>query len=423
MSTKKSAVFPVARWIVLGAVLLAVTVLGILHQVLKGGAVPVGVDALCPFGALESAWAWISSGNLLPKIAVSSGLLWLATGVSLLAFRRSFCGNVCPLGALQELVSNLGRKVLGKHRRPLPQWLDRPARWAKYGVLAGVLILSWALADLVIRPFDPWVAYMHLSSAEVLTELGVGLGILLASLALSFLYDRFFCKYLCPMGAATAMVGKLGWFRVRRQEAACISCGKCDAICPVNLKVSKLAQVTSGECLACGKCVQVCPQPAALYLGGPARFEVKALSAAVDGGRTKLPGRISPLFLVLGTAVLFGGVVLASSLAGAFQWQMSSLEQLMHSREQVGDRPAGAVEAPTETAASALPAFDPSLIRGKDTLAEVSRLSGIPAAEFTTRFNLKPGDLDRPIKDVAHRDNGFETEEVREFVRARQTAP
>lgn len=61
---------------------------------------PVGVDALCPFGGIESAITLVFTGSMLERVAWSSFILLLATLIIALVFRRSFCGHICPLGAL-----------------------------------------------------------------------------------------------------------------------------------------------------------------------------------------------------------------------------------------------------------------------------------------------------------------------------------
>lgn len=105
-----------------------------LHQKAPGLRL-AGVDALCPFGGVESLWALLAAGGLVRRVEVSSAILFVGTLAIALPFGRSFCGNVCPLGALQELFARAGRKVFGR-RLELPAVLDRPARYLKYAVLA-----------------------------------------------------------------------------------------------------------------------------------------------------------------------------------------------------------------------------------------------------------------------------------------------
>lgn len=376
------------RWVVLGLVTVLLAVVGYLHQHPLPGITPPGVDALCPFGGLEALWALMTTGDLMAKVAASSFILLVAAlGVTIL-FRRAFCGQLCPLGALQGAAAGLGKKLFGRKFR-LPAAVDRPLRWLKYLVLAVVVGLTWIAGTLVIRPYDPWVAFMHLSSAELWTGFGVGALILLGSLVASLFYDRFFCKYLCPMGAFYGMVSKLGLYRVRRESASCIDCGKCDKVCPVDLPVSQGRDVTSAECLACGLCVNACPAQGALGIAGPKDT------------------KISPLFLILATVAVFALVIVLTAIPGWFQLGKKSLA------EEARTLPA------TETVvtdAGMASSFDPDLIKGRNSLAEVADLTGIPRAELVQRFGVSEADLDKPIKDLAGSLGTFETGEVRAFV-------
>ena len=206
------------RFIVLLLILAFSTTLGILHQLLPFGKAPVGVDALCPFGGIEAAFTLFGTGQLLQRVAISSFILLGAVLVTALIFRRGFCGYVCPLGTLQELCSRLGRRLFKRTYR-LPAAVDRPARWLKYLVLVVVVIGSAKAAELIIRPYDPWVAYQHLSSAEVWTEFPWGLSILGATLLGALAFNRVFCKYLCPMGAVLGAMSWLSFTRVRDRKS------------------------------------------------------------------------------------------------------------------------------------------------------------------------------------------------------------
>jgi polyferredoxin len=170
--------------------LVLATAAGILHQfapVTK----PVGVDALCPFGGIEAAFTLALTGSLLAKIAWSSFILLAATIVVALVFRRVFCGKICAFGALQELFGRLGKAVFRKSFT-VPAAIDKPARYLKYLTLAGIVILSAVTGQLIIRPYDPWAAWNHLLSVELISGFLVGLIVLVVSLVGSLLYDRFF---------------------------------------------------------------------------------------------------------------------------------------------------------------------------------------------------------------------------------------
>lgn len=368
------------RLAILVAILTLVTVLGVLHQ-FPVGVRPPGVDALCPFGGIEALFTLIASGSLLERVGASSFILLGATVVVALLFRRSFCGTICPLGTLQELSARLGKRLF-RRRFAVPRAVDRPARYLKYLLLVAIVALSAFLGELVVRPYDPWVAYQHLATPELVTGFLVGLIVLAASLIGSLFYDRFFCRYLCPMGALLGVIGKIGWFRVRREPAVCTSCGACDRACPVDLPVSTSTEVRSAECISCTQCVTACPVKGALEVGGRVR---------ADGARRTIRSRT----VLLATSGLFAAIVLATSFTGWFQWSVPTITE---ATQRSG-------------------AFDPADIKGSDSFAAVAEAAGVPKERLAERFAVSEAQLLEPIKNAAHRSgSGFEVQDVRDFV-------
>ncbi len=254
---KKSSSIQIFRRISLGVFLGAVTTLTILHQKLPG--LP-SVDALCPFGGIEGLYQLIAQNALIQRVQPSSIVLLVATILLGLVLARFFCGWICALGALQGIFGWFGKKIL-KKRFTIPQIVDRPLRWFKYVALFGIVYFTWRAGTLIIRPYDPFAAYGHLAAgfSELWKEFGIGLIILIASLGLSFFYERFFCKYLCPLGAFLALVSRISPFHIRRDHQTCTNCSLCTKTCPMNIDVQHVDLITSPECINCQECVIVCP--------------------------------------------------------------------------------------------------------------------------------------------------------------------
>jgi len=217
-------------------------------------------DALCPFGGLETIYKFLAGGELIKRIEIGTVFLLVSIVILGIVLARFFCGWICALGALQRIFGSLGRRIF-KKRFTVPVKLDNVLRYFKYVVLVAILYGTWMTGTLVIRPYDPWIAYGHLSAgiAEVWVEFAVGLIILIASLLLSMLYERAFCKYVCPLGAFNAILGRIPLFRIKRDAPTCISCSKCDKACPMNIDVMKPITVGSPECISCMECVTECP--------------------------------------------------------------------------------------------------------------------------------------------------------------------
>lgn len=405
--------FRATRLALLVVLLALSTALGILHQY-AATARPVGVDALDPFGGIESAITLATTGALVEKIGWTSFVLLGATLLVAVLFRRAFCGKICAFGALQELFGKLGRKLF-KRRFTVPARIDRPARYLKYLALAAIVILTAATGELVIRPYDPWAAYHHLFSAELISGFLVGLIVLVLSVAGSLFYDRFFCKYLCPMGAFLGLINRIGLYRVARNNDTCTHCMACDKACPVNLRVESVAQVQSSECINCNLCVAACPVENTLVVAAPwQRSAVLAYSApapqpeatAVEGS-TPVPAArgirgISPGLVMWTSVLIFAAVIGVTTLSGGVDWTVKSLQRNVEEKA----------------------ALDPADIKGTDTFKQVADLSGIPKEEFVRRFGLTEEAFAAPIKESAHGAGAtFDTATVRDFVAERMGKP
>ena len=184
----------------------------------------------------------------------------------------------------------------------MPEKIDKPLRYVKYIVLVLTLVLAWKTAGLWVNPYDPWAAYGHISAGitSLIEEYSIALIILIVTIVGSLLYDRFFCKYLCPMGAFYGIISKLSPSKITRNETTCINCGLCDKNCPANIKVSELKEIKSAECINCQSCILSCPKNNTL------EFKVKNKS-------------IKPVFVALIVFMIFLGGIGITKLTGIYE--------------------------------------------------------------------------------------------------------
>jgi ferredoxin len=287
------------------AFILSATALHVL-----GEAAP-SIHAICPLGGLESMLTIVTIGTFVKKIFLGTFVLFIVTLVLAVVLRRSFCGQICPFGGLQEFFAKLGQKIF-KKRFVIPRKADRILRYLKYVVLVLTIVMAWLTAELWITPYDPYNALGHLADWNTLTTTYlVGFILLIVTLLGSLIFDRVFCKYLCPAGALYGIIGKISPWAVRVNKNKCIRCGLCDKACPMNVKVMecKKGKVSDIECINCNECVNACPVKGAISTG----FSKKAI--------------LHPIIATIVTAALFFVPILVAKGFGYYQVLPNKLTQ------------------------------------------------------------------------------------------------
>ncbi|HEX7155903.1 MAG TPA: 4Fe-4S binding protein, partial [Burkholderiaceae bacterium] len=184
-----------------------------------------------------------------------STVLWAFVLVSLVLWGRgTFCGWLCPFGALQELAATAGR-LLRIRPRGVPEAVDRWLRRVKYVALAAILAaacLRPAWADWLVE-IEPFKTAITLAFVRHWPFVVYAAGLVLAAA----LVHKPFCRYLCPLGGALALMGRarrLDWIE-RRAE-----CGKPCQTCRFGCEyraIDRRGTVDYAECFQCMECVAI----------------------------------------------------------------------------------------------------------------------------------------------------------------------
>jgi NosR/NirI family nitrous oxide reductase transcriptional regulator len=179
-------------------------------------------------------------------------ILWFAVAAGLLFWGRgAFCGWLCPFGALQELTNHIGRR-LGIPQVSLPWGLNERLWPVKYIIFLGLFglslySLSWAERLAEVEPFKTAIILDFVRSWPFVAYAG---GLLVVGLFI----ERFFCRYLCPLGAALAIPGRLRMFEWLKRHPECGSpCQRCAKECPV-AAIHPDGRINVHECIYCLDC-------------------------------------------------------------------------------------------------------------------------------------------------------------------------
>jgi polyferredoxin len=179
-------------------------------------------------------------------------LLWSFTAAALLFWGRGvFCGWLCPFGALQELL-NEGAKRLGVKQVQVPWPLHERLWLIKY--VAFLLILAFSLnsaADAFrVAEIEPFKTAIALKFQREFVFVAYALALLFAGLFI----ERFFCRYLCPLGAGLAIPAKLKLFDWLKRRPQCgTECHICELRCTVQA-IDPIGRINPNECIYCQNC-------------------------------------------------------------------------------------------------------------------------------------------------------------------------
>lgn len=179
-------------------------------------------------------------------------MLWGFVALGLLFWGRGvYCGWLCPFGALQELVNVLAQR-LGVRQIAVPQALHERLWVIKYTLFVGILGLSFysmhdALVMAEVEPFKTAISLRMVRAWPFLTFVGV---LLFGGLFI----ERFFCRYLCPLGAGLAIPAKLKIFDWLKRRPQCgRECRLCETKCTVGA-IDPLGRINANECVLCLRC-------------------------------------------------------------------------------------------------------------------------------------------------------------------------
>ena len=218
-----------------------------------------GAIGACPLGSIQNALA--SSKTKLPTYVFGIILLYS------IILGRTICGFLCPVGLIQELLYKIKTPKLKKNK------ITRVLSYFKYVLLFALVIILPLMYALQSKnmPLPAFCKYIcpagtlegaifllsHPNNSDFFGMLGTlftwKFTLLVIILVASIFIFRFFCRFLCPLGAIYGIFNKLSIIGVKVDKSKCNSCGACISHCKMDVK-----EVGDHECIQCGECRNVC---------------------------------------------------------------------------------------------------------------------------------------------------------------------
>lgn len=181
-------------------------------------------------------------------------------------FGRFFCGYACAFGSLGDAIHGAFEAFFKKRKKKLPvigEKLSAGLNYLKYIILAAIVLLCFAGVYGKFQGTSPWDVFSMLRSLHPKwTGYLVGWVLLILIMIGMAVKERFFCRYLCPMGAVFSLLPVLPFFSLHRDRNSCIrGCGACTKSCPSGVELPDDGSIAvSGDCFQCGKCIDICPK-------------------------------------------------------------------------------------------------------------------------------------------------------------------
>lgn len=222
--------------------------LGFIGWYAQGQLSIVNVVALVQAARAGRSWAFFLYDPM-------STILWIFALAALVLWGRgTFCGWLCPFGALQELVSRVARLARLPALRP-PDAADRRLRAVKWAVLLAVVAAAlasprWGDAALEVEPFKTAITFGFVRAWPFAAYA-------IALVMAGAVVEKLFCRWLCPLGAFLAAGGllrRLDW--VPRRAECGRPCQTCRQLCAYRA-IDVRGRVHYAECFQCMDCVAV----------------------------------------------------------------------------------------------------------------------------------------------------------------------
>ena len=328
------------QWGVLGALIAFIT-----------GLIPsettVDPETYCPMGGLQALATYLANNSLPCSMSSLQVMMGIALVAAVVLFSKLFCGYICPLGTVQDL---LGKARNAMHVKSIKvrngSAIDKILRIVKYVLVFWIFYMTVNASELFCKNLDPYYAVATGFKGEITLWMSI-VSISVVVLG-SFIIDMFWCRYLCPLGAISntlkfwlwigvlfgiyyvadvlgadipwaVLLGgfcitgylleifhskpKLQILHVTKDDNLCNNCGLCTKKCPYHIDVKSVhcGKVSHVDCTLCGECVAACsasalniglckPSRSRIWIIVPAVLTVGLITFGIwAGGKFELP--------------------------------------------------------------------------------------------------------------------------------------
>ena len=299
------------------------------------------------FTGLADAWlGWVAKIQFLPALLAANFAVVAALAIITLLFGRIYCSVICPLGILQDIVSNIaGRRKRNRFAYAPAKTKTRLAFLAAFAVLALAGFLSiaaliapysafgriasnifapiWALGNNALAFASEKLGGYAFYPTEVWIK-GIGtLAVAVATLALvgvmAWKNGRSYCNTVCPVGTVLGFLSKHPLFKPVIDVSKCNSCGLCARNCKAKCINPKEHKIDYSRCVDCFDCIGKCRNSAISYgiKGRGKTASEQGANISAKGGNSDAQKTAKANSLSAGRRGFFSSLALIASSAAA----------------------------------------------------------------------------------------------------------
>lgn len=219
---------------------------------------PITIWYMSPYLIIQGAMEGIATGSFVVFLLMLVGSIF---------FGRLFCSYLCPMGGLQDCLGCVNDKA------PRQGWKNI-IKYVIWFIWIGAVIACFIFRKREIT-IDIFYMTDHGISITEIYNYVIYYGVIILVLIPALLCGkRTFCHYFCWMAPFMVIGSKIGkllhipGIHIKSEKEKCISCKKCNQVCPMSLNVVELVNSKKdfgAECIQCGSCVDNCPKRALSY--------------------------------------------------------------------------------------------------------------------------------------------------------------
>ena len=212
------------------------------------------------FSELKTVYGMIINGNFSFIQAFPSLMEFTAVMIFTILMGRFFCGWLCAFGAYNDWIYLISSKIF-KIKFKVNERVDSILKYVKYIVLLVLLIVTVNMGSTVLEGTSPWDVFGQITDfSNIISSLLIGFILFVLITIGAFFIERFFCRYLCPLGAVFSIISKIGIIKINKPSDKCGKCRICTDNCSMGLNLYKKEKIKGGDCINCLKCIEVCPR-------------------------------------------------------------------------------------------------------------------------------------------------------------------